>query len=375
MAAGTHPLRVRGDRLTARLGLALAVALAALAVPTAATGDPAGRELARWSFQVNVTSTGLDGELDEQVTVDHVNLSLPNGTEHLRIDAEWADPGPEPIHLKVFSDPCLTNVCGSPIAEARADGSVGLAFESPDEDRLHLHVVSDEEQQAHRTVRGTARYHASQPSSATLSEAEPAGTSVRQAPAPERDTFTARWAATASALAAAWALWRWLGGVGLFSRFDKDELLENPVRRRIVDAVEAHPGLHLEEMVRRLDLSRGQADHHLSRLVEGGLLVEHVAAGYRAYFRPGQFDAELREALVHLKTDGARELLEAARSQTQAGVRELARRTGLAPSTVSYHADRLEAVGLLESAIENRRKALSATDLAGRALALLDPER
>lgn len=356
--------------------------MALLAPSMVAIGGSASTDESRvldvQTFRVNVTSSGQHETLDQELSIDHAYLQIPDQARRLHLSVDWADGGPQQLRLEILPDSCLT-LCQRPVAVIEGQGPLETTVNiSQDADPLHVHATSSGEAKAAQPVEGTARFLA------PVSErpAEPASTAPTGIPSQAEPAD--RWsdgviglagmgAAAAILLVALRSIAnRLLPGVGLFSRFDRDELLDHPVRRRIVETVEDRPGIHLEAFVRRLDLGRGQLEHHLSQLVQADLLVEHESTGYRAYFRPAQLEPPLREALVRLKADGARDLLRAVADHPEAGIRELSRRTGLAPSTVSYHARRLEEADLVSIKRSSQAKELAPTQLARQALRMAD---
>jgi DNA-binding IclR family transcriptional regulator len=60
------------------------------------------------------------------------------------------------------------------------------------------------------------------------------------------------------------------------------------------------------------------------------------------------------EAASAVKADGARKILEVVRSQPGLSSADVASRTGLQPSTVTYHVQRLQAAGLLTGLRDGR---------------------
>lgn len=152
-----------------------------------------------------------------------------------------------------------------------------------------------------------------------------------------------------AAVLATLAYWLWPlakgGGAGLFSRVHKDRLLDNTLRQRLVQRIEAEPGIHHNALVRDLGKGKGAAEHHLEKLVAARLVLRHRGTGYTCYF-PAGTDHRTMAAVPATKADGARQVLEALRNGVP-GVRGIAIATGLAPSTVSHHLDRLRAAGLV----------------------------
>jgi DNA-binding transcriptional ArsR family regulator len=152
------------------------------------------------------------------------------------------------------------------------------------------------------------------------------------------------------ALLATLAYWLWptlkgLAPIGLFSRVHKDRLMDNPLRQRLVQRIEAEPGIHHNALVRELGNGKGAIEHHLHKLTEAKLVLRHRGVGYTCYFPIGT-DRRSMAATPALKSDGARRVLEAV-TRGLSGVREVAAATGLAPSTVSHHLERLRGAGLV----------------------------
>lgn len=134
---------------------------------------------------------------------------------------------------------------------------------------------------------------------------------------------------------------------GLFSRIRGDELLEHPARRLAHDLVAERPGIHHQELVRRLGKGKGGAEHHLRKLVDGGLLVRRAGPRYTCYFLPSQASRAAVAAAPVLKSAVAQRIVEMRRVEPAVTNAEMARRLGVRPATVFYHVERLRAAGLL----------------------------
>lgn len=137
------------------------------------------------------------------------------------------------------------------------------------------------------------------------------------------------------------------GGLGLFSRIRGEELLDNPIRARMMQAIEAQPGLHHQDLVRLVGKGNGTVEHHLAKLVQAGRVVRHKSAGYACYFVKGQVDRRVMAAAPVLKSKVARALLETARLHPGSSLAAVARAEGVAVPTVHYHLRRLQAAGLI----------------------------
>lgn len=188
-------------------------------------------------------------------------------------------------------------------------------------------------------------------------------------------SFPAEHAAAIGLVAALTALlyWAWpaLKALPLFplhTRLGRDDLLDHPVRSEILDALRDRPGIHRAALADELGLAEGTVRHHLGKLVQGGLVTASDAHGFVCYFPRGEVDLSMRRALPALTSVSARRVLHALMEAPGRSNKELAEATGLSPSTVHHHVQRLREAGLVEARREGRRVALSPTEVAERAL-------
>ncbi len=156
------------------------------------------------------------------------------------------------------------------------------------------------------------------------------------------------------------------GAFGLFSRVQHDRLLDHLMRRRLHDAVEAQPGIHFKALVRDAGAGQGATEHHLRKLVDAGLLAVRAGPGFTCYFPRGH-DAGLMAAAPVLKSPGARALLAAIVASPGLSGKDLANTTGLDPSSVTYHVQRMQEAGLVVAHRQGRSLAFEATALASAA--------
>lgn len=147
-------------------------------------------------------------------------------------------------------------------------------------------------------------------------------------------------------------------------------------RRRIVDHVAEHPGVHLRQVARDLGLALGTTEHHLHLLVRHGLLDVGQAQGQSCYFTPGT-PQEARLLWVVLRQAPQRQVLRLLAADPDLSMTELGQRLGLSKAAVAYHLQRLEAWGFLERLRVGRQRLLRVTrpDLLAEIVAILDDER
>jgi len=147
-------------------------------------------------------------------------------------------------------------------------------------------------------------------------------------------------------------------------------------RRRIVDHVAEHPGVHLRKVARDLGLALGTTEHHLHLLVRHGLLEVGQAQGQSCYFTPGTPEQD-RLLWVVLRQDAQRRVLRLLAADPDLGPMDLARRLGLSKAAVAYHLQRLEAWGFVQRLRIGRQRLLRVArpERMAEVLAILDDER
>lgn len=159
-------------------------------------------------------------------------------------------------------------------------------------------------------------------------------------------------------------------GVPLFSRIHGPDLLEHPLRKSLHQAIEAQPGIHLKALARTIGRPRSTVEHHVRKLVAGGLVTQHQLNGYGCLFAKGQVDRREQAVAGALKSDAARRVLAAVVGSPGASGREVAAAAGLTPTLVSYHVHNLQKAGLLEGQRDGRALRLLPTELGRKSAAV-----
>jgi predicted transcriptional regulator len=144
-------------------------------------------------------------------------------------------------------------------------------------------------------------------------------------------------------------------------------------RERIRDHVAAHPGVHFNELVRRLDLAPGQVQHHLKRLTPDAVVAESLYG--RTHYYPPAYDGWERGALALLRRETARDVLETLAAGPRAPD-AVADDVGVARSTLEWHLDHLLEQELVEKAYDERGRvtlSLARPAETGDLLAAVEP--
>ncbi|MHB8632879.1 MAG: winged helix-turn-helix transcriptional regulator [Thermoplasmatota archaeon] len=160
-----------------------------------------------------------------------------------------------------------------------------------------------------------------------------------------------------------WPTTKSAGLAALFSRLTRRAVEDHPRRRRILSVVEADPGIHFLALGRACGLGRGALEHHVGKLVSGGLLQRRVTKGYTCFF-PVDASSPALAAAGSARSQGAQRILQVVREQPGLSQKAVADRTGLDPSTVAHHVRRMAAAGWLATERRGRTVRLSPTDPA-----------
>ncbi|WP_254537279.1 winged helix-turn-helix transcriptional regulator [Halomarina litorea] len=152
-----------------------------------------------------------------------------------------------------------------------------------------------------------------------------------------------------------------LGAAGPLARLaEGDRSGESDARDAIVGYLSTTPGAHFSKVRDDLSLGTGEAQHHLRRLVEAGVVESFRDGEYRRFVLSGRFSPQEKRALGYLRRETPRGMLVALLRDPETTASDLADRVGVSRPTVSKYAKELEDAGLL-----------SRTE----GYALVDPER
>lgn len=193
-------------------------------------------------------------------------------------------------------------------------------------------------------------------------EAPPA--TAARAPAPQSVAVPAAAAVVVAAAAVGVMRFRvWGGLLLLFSRLGGPAISGHPVRGRLLDLLQAEPGLHFQELVRRSGSAAGAVSHHLRVLCGAGLVRQQRAGPFVQYYLPHPGPPPGPGRLL-LRSAVARRVLLAA-VEPGLNIAALAGRAGASDRTVAYHLKRFARHGIVDLVPEGNavRVHLTATGL------------
>ncbi len=149
-----------------------------------------------------------------------------------------------------------------------------------------------------------------------------------------------------------------------------DDPLELETRRRIFEHLQAHPGEHMRELGRSLEIPMGALEYHLHQLVKSGILVIRRDARFTRYFVAGQQSRQEKDILAVLRQKVPRQIAAHLLLDPGATHGTLLEKFALSPSTLSFHLKKLVTTEIVVQEKVGRENRYTVVDpeLVGRVL-------
>lgn len=137
---------------------------------------------------------------------------------------------------------------------------------------------------------------------------------------------------------------------------DRDKALELPTRKRLYREINKAPGIHFRELKRRTGLAIGALQYHSDVLTRVHLVKVQKRGKFIRYFPViGEHTESEKITLSLLREESVRKIILFLIQKKRATNRQLAKFLELAPSTVSFHMQKLLKSGLVEKKRTPRR--------------------
>ncbi len=119
--------------------------------------------------------------------------------------------------------------------------------------------------------------------------------------------------------------------------------MDNESRGMIRGAIASDPGIHYSEILRRLNMSNGNAAHHLQALEREGIIWSQNDGRYKRFYPAGMKLSEAPVSLNRLQTA----IFETLRERDGLSKSELSRALEASFPTIHRHVSRLAAMGVV----------------------------
>jgi len=150
--------------------------------------------------------------------------------------------------------------------------------------------------------------------------------------------------------------------LGLFSRIDKDELLEHERRARIYELIKQNPGIHLSEIARELEYAWGTTLHHLRKLRADHLILFKDVGHHKSFFINGSGLSEIQmQAMSLIKNGTLAHLAQYLELHPRVSLKELSEALNISPPLAAFHIRKLEKAGFVSKVRDGKSVRLSTT--------------
>ena len=159
----------------------------------------------------------------------------------------------------------------------------------------------------------------------------------------------------------------------------KEDVLGQSTRNSIYQLIRDNEGLHFRKICRMLDKKMGVVQYHVSVLEKNGLIRSIRDGRYKCFFAankdkqdisPDERDPEtesLRETIItSLRRKTPQILITHLAKEEIASHQSLSNVAKVSPQAITFHSQRLESFGIIESKKEGRQKFYYLSDEAKR---------
>jgi len=135
---------------------------------------------------------------------------------------------------------------------------------------------------------------------------------------------------------------------------EKDSSLELKTRRIIYNCILKNPGIHERELERRLKLALSTIDYHLYYLKRKELVITKTDGHYTQYYASGKVGEKDKKLLAILRQKSPRKIIIFLLLNKMCFHRDICDHLGLAPSTTSFHLNKLVELELINRSEKGR---------------------
>ncbi len=141
----------------------------------------------------------------------------------------------------------------------------------------------------------------------------------------------------------------------LFTRFEKDTVLDHPKREGIYGMIVMKPGVTLQDLCEGTGLSRTAVSHHLRLMEQQHLVVSKRVGRSRHFFENGgRYGRDQKDAYAVLHNDRSKEVHGFIETNPGAIQKDLCEALGIQASVVHWHVKRLLEANLIEAIRQGR---------------------
>ena len=134
----------------------------------------------------------------------------------------------------------------------------------------------------------------------------------------------------------------------------KNKFLKLGTRHDIYQFIDENPGVHVREIARKLDISRGSVRHHIKQLKKYDLIEERFDYNYKRIYPKNKISSIEKDLLKLLRQEVPRRIFIYLLFSISFSQKELSQEMELSPNTINFHLQKLLKIGVIEKAdVEN----------------------
>ncbi|MBN2065526.1 MAG: winged helix-turn-helix transcriptional regulator [Candidatus Thermoplasmatota archaeon] len=128
----------------------------------------------------------------------------------------------------------------------------------------------------------------------------------------------------------------------------KKEVLDLETRRKVYNFISCHPGLHLSELSRKLDIPVSTINYHLGYLKKLGTLVAKHEGRYVRYYIPQKIGVSDKKIINLLRHDTPFRIVMYLMQNPNSSQICISKYLKRHPTTISFHLDKLLEADIIE---------------------------
>jgi predicted transcriptional regulator len=126
--------------------------------------------------------------------------------------------------------------------------------------------------------------------------------------------------------------------------------------KRVLEFIQEHPGCHLRQVRKELEISMGTAQYHLDQLEKASRITSTRRGLRKHYFPAGLFQDNEKSLLQVLGQETARDILMFIIEQRHPTQTDIAEKIGVSTASINWHVGRLLELGLITEVRDGKFK-------------------
>jgi DNA-binding transcriptional ArsR family regulator len=156
---------------------------------------------------------------------------------------------------------------------------------------------------------------------------------------------------------------------GMYTKLDSTSDLRG-VRKKIYEYIKAHPGEHMATLRKEFSLSPSSISHHINVLEKNGFILSHIDGRYKRLFvnNNGYISTvsdNYKSQISALKNVNSKKIVFYLMARPMSTQYELSEALELHPSTIHWHAKKLQALGLISAIKDGKNIRYTVEDSSG----------